>query len=361
MSPKRLLVASACLLTGSVLMCNGIQAKNAEHAKASKPKIDLAFCIDTTGSMQSEIDVVKTKTKEIVAKLSGSKPSPEIRVGLVAYRDRGDEYVTKVFQFSGDVDQVVKDISSLQANGGGDEPEAVNEALHAAVHDLQWSADKKAVKLLFLIGDAGPKRYPGDYSWESESKKAISNGIQINTIACGNMSLRSTAHDVFEKIAKLSDGKSEFLTYKQDVVDARTGKHEMLVASGGKTYKLSKPSSYSWRAGADSLMAKGALAPVPSASASSYTSSVSSGYLAGAAAGASADGASGLAYDLPAPGAPTARVAGTLRRASRASAPSASYGAAFGGSVSRAESNLDDIVLGATKEAARKKANIEYK
>lgn len=358
MSPKRLLVASACLLAGSVLLCNGIQAKNTEHGKTAKPKIDLAFCIDTTGSMQSEIDVVKTKTKEIVAKLSGSKPSPEIRVGLVAYHDRGDDYVTKVFQFSGDVDQVVKDISSLQANGGGDEPEAVNEALHAAVHDLQWSADKKAVKLLFLIGDAGPKGYPGDYSWESESKKAISNGIQINTIACGNMSLRSTAHDVFEKIAKLSDGKSEFLTYKQDVVDARTGKHEMLVASGGKTYKLSKPSSYSWRSGADSLMAKGALAPVPSHSTSAYMPSGSSGYMA--AAGASADASSGSALGMAAPMAPSPRVLGTMRRA-RASAPSASYGESFGGSVSRAESNLDDIVLGATKEAAKKKANIEYK
>ena len=124
MSSKRLLLASACLVAGSILLCSGIQTQGAEPSKA-KPKIDLAFCIDTTGSMQGEIDVVKTKTKEIVAKLSGTKPIPEIRVGLVAYRDRGDTYVTKVFQFSGNVDQVVKDISSLQADGGGDEPEAV--------------------------------------------------------------------------------------------------------------------------------------------------------------------------------------------------------------------------------------------
>ncbi len=348
MSSKRLLLASACLVAGSILLCSGIQAKDAEPSKA-KPKIDLAFCIDTTGSMQGEIDVVKTKTKEIVAKLSGTKPIPEIRVGLVAYRDRGDSYVTKVFQFSGNVDQVVKDISSLQADGGGDEPEAVNEALHAAVHDLSWSNDKKAVKLLFLIGDAGPSTYPNDYNWSTESKQAIAKGIQINTIACGNMAASSAAHEVFEKIAKLSDGKSEFLTYKQDIVDARTGKHEMLVASGGKTYKLSKPSSYSWKSGADSLMARGALAPLPSAS---YTSSLAGSHASDAGA-SYGEGATSFA----APMAPSARVAGRLHP-SATSMRAASYGAS---SVGRSESNLDDIVLGATKEAAKKKANIEYK
>ncbi|MBX9720181.1 MAG: VWA domain-containing protein, partial [Candidatus Obscuribacterales bacterium] len=125
MSYKRYLLSSALFVAGTLMVSAGLSPNGAVVAKeaVTKPRIDLAFCIDTTGSMQNEINAVKTKTKEIVAKLSGSKPAPDIRVGLVAYRDHGDAYLTKVFQFSDNIDQVVKDISSLEANGGGDAPE----------------------------------------------------------------------------------------------------------------------------------------------------------------------------------------------------------------------------------------------
>src|SRR5687767_3851086 len=54
--------------------------------KKERPHMDLAFCIDTTGSMQGEIDMVKAKVKDLVAKLSTGKPAPIVRVGLVAFR-----------------------------------------------------------------------------------------------------------------------------------------------------------------------------------------------------------------------------------------------------------------------------------
>jgi hypothetical protein len=186
---------------------------------ASRPHIDLAFCIDTTGSMQGEIDAVKAKTKEIVARLAGGKPSPVIRVGLVAYRDRGDQYVTKVFPFSENIDQVVKDISSLRADGGGDAPESVNEALHVAVNDLNWEKEKKTLKLLFLIGDAGPHTYPKDYDWRTEAKNAIASGIQINTLGCPGLEdfAENEGVGVFKEVARLSDGKFEWLSYKSEV------------------------------------------------------------------------------------------------------------------------------------------------
>ena len=351
MSTKRFLIATAACLAGSLLLYSGLNQNkvNAEPAAAAKakPRIDLAFCIDTTGSMQGEIDAVKSKTKEIVAKLSGSKPAPEIRVGLVAYRDRGDEYVTRVFQFSDNIDQIVKDISSLKADGGGDTPEAVNQALHASVNELNWSKDKKTVKLLFLIGDAGPSEYPNDYKWETESKDAIAHGIQINTIACGQMGQGSADQQVFEKIAKLSDGKSEFLTYRQEIVNS-AGERSTMLSSAGRLYKMDKSSASAWRDGADKLMARGAIAPVAAPAASPSRTAGFSMASAGAAAGLRA----GLGR----------------ARMTDAIAPSAMGGSAFGDEgyasaapMSRAESNLDDIVLGAAKEAAKKKANIEYK
>ncbi|MBX9690572.1 MAG: VWA domain-containing protein [Candidatus Obscuribacterales bacterium] len=338
---KRSLLTAALFIAGSFLISAPFLNKAmAEKEESQRPRIDLAFCIDTTGSMQNEIDAVKSKTEEIVAKLSGAKPSPEIRVGLVAYRDRGDEYVTRVFQFSDNIDKVVEDISSLKADGGGDEPEAVNEALHAAVNDLSWSKEKKTVKLLFLVGDAGPKAYSGDYDWQSESKDAISRGIQINTIACDGLNRSSSGLDVFQQIAKLTDGKSEFLTYRQEIVNAQ-GKKSTVISSAGKLYSVDARAADSWRKGAGALMAGGAAAPIamPAVAARSRSLPRAASYGVFAAAPSH-----------------SAHISGKMMKTD-------SYGddsMGFAG-VSRADSNLADIVLSATKDAAFKKAGIKYK
>lgn len=336
MPSARFLLSSAALLAGTVCILSGInlnpaKAENSTTKRSDKAHIDLAFCIDTTGSMQGEIDAVKSKTREIVAKLAGSKPAPEVRVGLVAYRDRGDAYVTKVFQFDGDIDKVVKDISSLEADGGGDEPEAVNQALHDAVTKLDWSKEKKTVKMLFLIGDAGPNHYNGDFSWEKESRDAIARGIQINTIGCGG--LNGEGQQVFEKIAKLADGQNEFLTYRQEIVDAH-GKRSTVLSSAGRTYSLDAKAASDWRSGASTLMAKGVAAPMPAAP-SARPIRAKSMYMGAPAARSAMAGAGGSADGFD------------------------SYGG--GASFSRTENNLADIVLKATKDAARKKASLEYK
>jgi Mg-chelatase subunit ChlD len=212
-----------------------------EKKVSARPHMDLAFCIDTTGSMQGEIDMVKAKTKSLVAQLSVGKPSPIVRVGVVAYRDIGDEYVTKVFPFSDDIDKVVKDISDLKAAGGGDGPEAVDKGLHAAIKELKWGADKHAAKILFLIGDAGPHGVASDLDWRADCRAAIASGIQINTIGCAGLEGYSAPSgvDVFKQIAHLADGKFESLAYRQETVDS-LGRKSTIVNAGGATYALSR-------------------------------------------------------------------------------------------------------------------------
>jgi Mg-chelatase subunit ChlD len=293
----------------------------ATEAAKEKPQMDLAFCIDTTGSMQSEIDVVKSKMKELVAKLSSTKPSPNIRVGLVAFRDRDDDYVTKAYQFTGDVDKIVKDISALQANGGGDSPEAVDEGLHTAINNLSWSTDKKTVKLLFLIGDAGPHAKGSHYDWLKESKEAIAKGIQINTIGCQGLQDFPAANGtgVFQQIAKVTDGRFETLAYRQEVAGA-DGKKETLISSGGAVYRMKSADGSAWRKGVDALSAKGMAEPVT--------------------ASASAPGAHGRAGFG---GGSTRSAMGAV--AAYADAPS---------SIARSENNLADVLLEGARDAAKK-------
>ncbi len=303
-----------------------------DNKSTAKPHIDLAFCIDTTGSMSGEIENVKAKTKELVAKLAGGKPSPVIRVGMVAFRDRGDEYVTKVFPFSEDIDKVVKDISSLKADGGGDTPEAVAEGLHASLNDLKWSDDKKTLKLLFLIGDAEPNK--SKLSWQTEAKSAISHGVQINTLGCQGIE-SGTGVTIFQQIAKLADGRYESLAYRQEVVTA-DGKRETVISSGGSMYRVRGKSADAWKAGAATLSARGEAERMPSAAPSvGRFASADEDFMAGA---------------------PGAKADGRTRHAR------ASYATGAGsGSISRTDNNLADIVLQATKDAAAKKLNVDFK
>ena len=328
-------VAAALLLSAGMFVpgiTGSVLADEAPKTGAERPYLDLAFCIDTTGSMGGEIEMVKKKTKDLVAKLASGKPAPIVRVGLVAYRDRGDDYVTKVFPFSDDIDKVVKDITALNAAGGGDTPEAVNQGLHAALNDLEWSKNKKASKLLFLIGDAGPHIYPGDFNWETEAKNAISRGIQINTIGCDG--LDSSGTGVFEKIAKLSDGAYETLAYRQEIVNEE-GKRETLITSGGATYRVKAGAEAAWKSGARDLAAKGlaVAAPAPREPMVSGTKSLMRASMS---------------------------VPGSMMRSRAMVEEGAAGGYAASYSVNRGDSNLDDLMLNAAKGKLKKDSSIMY-
>src|SRR5262249_30526693 len=119
-----------------------------------KPKVEVVFCLDTTGSMGGLIEGAKQKIWAISNQIASGQPTPDLKIGLVAYRDRGDEYITKVFDLTDDLDQIHTQLRGIRAAGGGDEPESVNQALHDAVHKIKWSTDKETLRILFLVGDA---------------------------------------------------------------------------------------------------------------------------------------------------------------------------------------------------------------
>src|SRR5215207_7540709 len=73
---------------------------------AKKPKVEVVFCLDTTGSMGGLLEGAKAKIWSICNQIAGARPTPDLKVGLVAYRDRGDDYVTKVHDLSDDLDAV---------------------------------------------------------------------------------------------------------------------------------------------------------------------------------------------------------------------------------------------------------------
>jgi hypothetical protein len=142
-----------------------------------KVGLDLALVIDTTESMQFVIDEVKAHATSLVANLQ--RMVPTARVGVVVYRDQGDEYVTKWSDLSFKTDKLRSFISNITASGGGDWEEAVLEGVDAAVHELSWR--KKSKKIIVLIGGSPP--HPEDVAaLEQLIRKFRTEGGSLSTI-----------------------------------------------------------------------------------------------------------------------------------------------------------------------------------
>lgn len=186
MRKKMFIIACLFLLAGLSL---NIHSEEKIAAQTNQPEIDVVFVLDTTGSMGGLIAAAKEKVWAIANTLATAKPAPIIRMGLVGYRDRGDQYITKRTDLTSDLDAVYTDLMDYMAKGGGDTPESVNQALQEAVSLMDWSKNENAYKVIFLVGDCPPHMdYKDDVKYAETCKKAVEMGIYINTIQCGNHS-----------------------------------------------------------------------------------------------------------------------------------------------------------------------------
>ncbi len=148
--------------------------------------IEVAFVLDTTGSMSGLIDGAKRKIWSIANQLVSAQQATDVRFALIGYRDRGDTYVTSVYDLTSDIDAVYARLMQFQADGGGDGPESVNQALHEAVTRLDWSTSKDVYRVVFLVGDAPPHLdYQDDIQYARTVRLARQRDITINAIQCG--------------------------------------------------------------------------------------------------------------------------------------------------------------------------------
>jgi hypothetical protein len=155
------------------------------RANAEPIHVEAIFALDTTGSMGGLIDGAKRQIWFIANLLQKARPRPLVRIGLVGYRDLGDDYVTRQFPLTESIDDLHSELMRFVAGGGGDEPEHVNRALQVAIERMSWRRQGKVLRLIFLVGDAPPHEgREGLYSaaLAAQAKKAE---IIINSLLCG--------------------------------------------------------------------------------------------------------------------------------------------------------------------------------
>lgn len=183
--------------------------------------LDLVFLLDATGSMGDEIAEIKATVASIAQRIEQLPGSTAPRFGLVAFRDRGDDYVTRSWDFTSDIGKFGSNLSNVAAGGGGDTPESVNAGLREAINLPGW-ADNSAgrhLRMIVLVGDAPPHLdYANDYAYPDLLREAVARGIKIFPIGASN--LDSAGEYIFRQFAQVTMGQFVFLTYANGVSGA---------------------------------------------------------------------------------------------------------------------------------------------
>lgn len=180
----------------------------ASQQLGAREKLDVALVIDTTGSMGDELDYLKTEFSAIAAAIQAAHPNAEQRWALVVYRDEGDEYVTREFDFTSELSQFQGDLADQIHDGGGDFPEAPDAALEALA-ELDFRTDPDVARLAFWVADA-----PHHDASASRMKRAVlrlrDDDIHVYPVASSGVDELSEV--TMRSTAQLTLGRYLFLT-----------------------------------------------------------------------------------------------------------------------------------------------------
>lgn len=178
----------------------------ANEAATKVTKLDLMLVVDTTGSMGDEIDYLQSELRSIIGSITAKHRDLDIRIGFVFYRDLGDDYITRTVAFDRDLGRVQGALAQQQANGGGDYPEAMDQAMIRAVGQA-WRPD--AVKSLLLVADAPPHDELFGRTWQA-AEAARAKRIHITPIAASGVA--DKAEYAMRAMAAATQSRYLFLT-----------------------------------------------------------------------------------------------------------------------------------------------------
>ncbi|WP_426446584.1 vWA domain-containing protein [Paenibacillus sp. S-38] len=200
---------------------------------AAKPAgtADLMLVLDTTGSMADELDYLTAELANVVERVKSQESGAPlaVRVSVNFYRDHGDDYVLRPFPFTEEVKEAVRRLEAQTARGGGDTPEAVEEALEDALLNHQWSESARA-RLLFLVLDAPPHGTENAIAKMGElARKAAAMGVRIIPVASSGVD--TNTEFLMRSVAAFSGGTYVFLTNHSGIggehADPVTGEYKV--------------------------------------------------------------------------------------------------------------------------------------
>ena len=180
-------------------------------AVATPVALDVLFLLDATGSMGDEIDRLKTSIDSVAEQVAALEGSPDVRLAMTVYRDEGDAFVTSTYDFTSDVQAFRAALAEVVADGGGDYPEALDEAFAEAVTAPSWRDPATTLQLMFLVADAPPHVERQVSGYDESVRSAVSRGIKVFPVASSESDDQAEA--VFRQVAQATGARFVFLSY----------------------------------------------------------------------------------------------------------------------------------------------------
>ncbi len=203
----------AILMFAAFTIPFGIQKSAAQE----KNKIQVGLLLDTSGSMDGLLEQAKAQLWKIVNELALARyegDQPTLEIALYEYGNDGlpssEGYIRMISQLTTDLDKISEDLFSLTTNGGN---EYCGHVIQTATNQLNWSKSNEDLKMLYIAGNEGFTQ--GSVSYEDACKKAIGEGIIVNTIFCG--AYQEGVNTKWKHGADLSDGKYMNIDHNQKV------------------------------------------------------------------------------------------------------------------------------------------------
>lgn len=184
-------------------------------AKSTSPGLDLAFVVDTTGSMGDEMAYIASEIDNIVGRVNAGFGQTSIRYGLVVYRDVADDYVTKTFDFTTSLSDFDATLAAQTAGGGGDIPEAAERGL-AAMNQLSWRGGDVR-RIAFHVADA-PPHDENAQAFLDEAATARLTGIHVYPVAASGADAR--VEYLMRSVAEWTSSRYVFLTDDSGIGDS---------------------------------------------------------------------------------------------------------------------------------------------
>lgn len=174
--------------------------------------VDLAFVVDTTGSMGGLIQAAQNQMITMLEELTRAADI-QLSLGVVEYRDHPpqDQMVYRTYGFTSSMKKAQKTINGLTVQGGGDAPEAVFDGIVAACRELDWR--KCARRVLVLVGDAPPHGTgaQGDSFRDGcpcgETIASVTRLAEQKCITIHALGLTAAVKETFSEISSLTGGK----------------------------------------------------------------------------------------------------------------------------------------------------------
>jgi hypothetical protein len=194
--------------------------------QANKPQgphgeLDVQLVLDTTGSMGDELSYLQSEFDAIAQRLRTKFPQVTPRWSLVVYRDKGDDYVTRDFDFTTDTNKFRSNLRAQSAGGGGDIPEAVVQGLETGAR-MNWRPAGSVAKVAFWVADA--PAHPGEgKQLASVIRNLKAKGIHVYPIASSDTN--DTAEYQMRSTAQFTGGRYVFLTNDSGVGNGHAEPH----------------------------------------------------------------------------------------------------------------------------------------